>query len=52
MSTCKECDFYVPIDKNRGNCFGHVVPAGMDVMNCPTKSFQRLPEAKVRFAGK
>ena len=35
--TCKDCKFYKSIDKTKGNCFGHEVPADMDVEKCPVK---------------
>jgi hypothetical protein len=37
--TCKDCKFYKPIDKTKGDCFGHVVPVDFDPDKCPTKSF-------------
>jgi len=40
MPTCKDCKFYKKIDETKGDCFGHEVPANMDVERCPTKSFQ------------
>ncbi|MDK2465008.1 MAG: hypothetical protein QI223_09590 [Candidatus Korarchaeota archaeon] len=38
--TCKDCKYYRPIDEERGDRFGHVVPANMPVKNCPAKAFE------------
>lgn len=40
MPTCKDCKFYRPKGKEKGDCFGHEVPASMDVKKCPAKAFQ------------
>jgi len=40
MAQCKDCKFYKPIDETKEDCFGHEVPATLDVYNCPAKSFQ------------
>lgn len=40
MSQCKDCEYYKPIDESKGDCFGHEVPATMNVENCPTHSFK------------
>ena len=40
MPTCKDCKFYEPVDKTKGNCFGHEVDADMDAEDCPAKAFQ------------
>lgn len=40
MPTCKDFKFYEPIDETKGNCFGHEVPADMDVEKCSQKAFQ------------
>jgi hypothetical protein len=37
---CKDCKFYKPINAIEGDCFGHKVPASMDVSKCPQKAFQ------------
>lgn len=44
MHTCKECKFYKPIDEAKGDCFGHKVPANLDVDKCPAKAFQPKEE--------
>ena len=38
--TCKDCKYYRPIDEEKGDCFGHVVPADMPVEKCPAKAFE------------
>lgn len=40
MLKCKECKFYKRIDNDKGDCFGHEVPANMDANKCPKKAFQ------------
>ena len=40
MPTCKDCKFYKPIDETKGDCFGHEVPADMNVDKCPAGAFQ------------
>ena len=40
MPTCSECKFYKKIDAKKGDCFGHEVPANLDVDSCPQKAFQ------------
>lgn len=42
MATCKDCKFFQPKpqDPEKGDCFGHEVPANMPAEKCPTKSFQ------------
>ena len=40
MAQCKDCKFYKPIDDNKGDCFGHEVPATLDVGKCPSNAFQ------------
>jgi len=40
MAACKECKYYTPITKKKGDCFGHEVPADMDADNCPAQSFE------------
>nr|MDO8086451.1 hypothetical protein [Candidatus Sigynarchaeum springense] len=40
MAQCKECEFYKPIDAKKGDCFGHEVPASLDVSKCPAHSFK------------
>jgi len=39
MTECRECKYYKPIDETRGDCFGHEVPATMNVDFCPSKAF-------------
>lgn len=40
MPTCSECKFYRPLDDTKGDCFGHEVPATLDVEKCPQQAFQ------------
>ena len=40
MPICKDCKFYKPKDETKGDCFGHEVPADMNVEQCPAKAFQ------------
>ncbi len=40
MPVCRECKYYSPIDEDTGDCFGHKVPANMDVEKCPANAFQ------------
>jgi len=44
MKTCKDCEFYKPIDETKGNCFGHEVPADQNAEECPQKAFQPKDE--------
>ena len=39
MAQCKECKHYKPIDDTKGDCFGHEVPATLDVEHCPAHAF-------------
>ncbi len=38
--TCRDCRYFRPIDEERGDCFGHVVPADMPVELCPAGAFE------------
>ena len=40
MAQCKDCVYYKPIDESKGDCFGHEVPAILEVEKCPTHSFK------------
>lgn len=46
MPKCKDCKFYKPVDDEKGDCFGHKLPAETDADDCPTKSFQSRFESE------
>lgn len=39
MPVCSECKHYKPVNDEIGDCFGHEVPANLDVEKCPAKAF-------------
>ncbi|MFZ5955148.1 MAG: hypothetical protein ACOYT4_01880 [Nanoarchaeota archaeon] len=41
MAKCKNCVYYKRINEQKGDCFGHEVPANADTDKCPTKSFKQ-----------
>ena len=54
MASCKDCQFYKPIDDSKGDCFGHEIPATLNADKCPTNSFKprSATSAKVVKKGK
>jgi hypothetical protein len=41
---CRDCKYYKPIDDEKGDCFGHIVPGDMPAEKCPAKAF--VPKEK------